>query len=71
MGRNLVLLGRLYIVLLDTTALELVGSVYFCVALSCCDNYRFKLPSPVRIVFCSFEPPLRGYVSFAKVIEAC
>jgi hypothetical protein len=34
MGRNLVLLGQLYIVLLDTTALELVGSVYFCVVLS-------------------------------------
>jgi len=74
MGRNPVLLGRLYIFDL-LPPWDWLAGVCFCVALSTGHfgyasvhrNYRLKLPSPVRIVFCSFEPPLRGKVSFAKV----
>jgi len=29
------------------------------------DNYHLKLGNPVRIMVCSFEPPLRGNVRYA------
>ena len=34
------------------------------------DNYRLKLPNPVRIMVRSIEPPFRGNVSFANVLRA-
>ncbi|MEG4504368.1 hypothetical protein QUA81_09675 [Microcoleus sp. F6_B4] len=65
MGRNPVLLGRLYIFDL-LPPWDWLARCAFVLHFQR-DNYRLKLPSPVRIVFCSFEPPLRGKVSFAKV----
>ena len=68
LGRNPVLEGRFYIVFffdyyrLGAGWLGVMRVLHFQR-----DNYRLKLPSPVRIVFCSFEPPFQGDVSLAKV----
>ncbi|MEG5019310.1 MULTISPECIES: hypothetical protein [unclassified Microcoleus] len=58
MGRNPVLLGRLYIFDL-LPPWDWLARCAFVLHFQR-DNYRLKLPSPVRIVFCSFRASLAG-----------